>query len=93
LAGIAEAVRGEHSYCPEESCNFHHLSSLQVSECLPSIILWLNILNDCNASKVTDDGPTDCGPYFVSLSLHKLLIAFVCQLVERYFRFVFVLLF
>lgn len=92
LAGIAEAVRGEHSYCPEESCNFHHLSSLQVSECLPPVILGLNILNDSDARKVTDDGPTDCGPNFVSLTLHELLIALICQLVERYFWFVFVLL-
>ena len=92
LSGIAEAVRSKHSYCPEESCNFHHLSSLQVSECLPPIIFGLNILNDSDSSKVYDDGPTDSGPYFVSLSLHKLLIALICQLVERYFWFVFVLL-
>ncbi len=90
LTGIAEAVRGEHCYCPEKGSNFHHLSSLKVSQCLPSIILRLNILNDCDASKVTDDGPADCCPYFVSLRLHELLISLVCQLMERYFWFVFV---
>ena len=93
LASIPISVKSENAYCAKKSSHFHHLSLLQVSQCLPFVVIRLNVLYKGNSCEISYDRPSNRSPYFISLGLHEKFVAFICQLMESYFRFVFVFLF
>jgi hypothetical protein len=64
-----------------------------VSQSLGLLVSSVHYLCQEDPSKVPNQAPVERGPYFVSLDLHKLFIAFFGECVENYFRFVFVLVF
>jgi hypothetical protein len=63
-----------------------------MSEVLPAAARVLDVLNHQDTTNVPDERPPEDGPHKVTLCLHVLQGALVCERVESYLRLVFVFL-